>query len=51
MYVCMYICGLTLEGVAALDRTLRCQAENAARDLLSRKEFVAGEQAVTIFIS
>ena len=40
-----------LDSVAALERTLRCQTGKVARDLLSRQEFVAGEQAFTIFIS
>ena len=48
---CDFVIGLTLGGVAALERTLRCQTGNVARDLLSRQEFVAGEQSVTIFIS
>ena len=46
-----FVIGLTLRGVAALERTLRCQTEKVARDLLSRQEFVSGEQSATIFIS
>ena len=48
---CAFVIGLTLGGVAALEPTLRCQTEEVARDLLSRQEFVAGGQSITIFIS
>ena len=48
---CYFVIRLTLEGLAALERTLRCQTGKVARDLLTRQEFAAGKQAVTIFIS
>ena len=48
---CDFVIGLTLGGVPALERMLRCQTGKVARNLLTHQEFVAGKQVVTIFSS